>query len=82
MQAPTLKALEIVAVIRSRIKPPASVPAIPQTIVTPPKIKSALLWKTIQDHIRMDANNIIYPFVFFLVFGYFESNYCATKQLN
>lgn len=41
MQASTLKALEIVAVIRSKIKPPASVPTIPQTIVIPPNIVSA-----------------------------------------
>lgn len=39
----TLKAFEIVEDILSRIKPPAKVPKIPQTIVIPPNNKSALL---------------------------------------
>jgi hypothetical protein len=38
----TLKAFGIVEFILSRIKPPAKVPKIPQTIVIPPKTKSAL----------------------------------------
>ena len=38
----TLNALEIVAFMLSRINPPANVPKIPQTIVTPPNNKSAL----------------------------------------
>lgn len=41
----TLNALEIVAFILSRIKPPDNVPKIPQTIVIPPNNKSALLWQ-------------------------------------
>lgn len=41
----TLKAFEIVDSMRSRTNPPARVPTIPQTIVIPPNIKSALLWK-------------------------------------
>lgn len=50
MQASTLNALEIVAVIRSKIKPPASVPTIPQTIVIPPNIVSASFWKQLSSH--------------------------------
>lgn len=44
----TLKALGIVALIRSRMKPPDMVPIIPQTMVTPPNIISALLYKRCQ----------------------------------
>lgn len=39
----TLKAFEIVALMRSRMKPPDIVPSIPQTIVIPPNIISAFL---------------------------------------
>jgi hypothetical protein len=40
----TLKALEIVESILSRMNPPARVPNIPHTIVIPPNIRSALPW--------------------------------------
>lgn len=43
----TLKAFEIVDSILSSRSPPASVPKIPQTIVIPPNMRSALLWQRI-----------------------------------
>lgn len=42
----TLKAFEIVEFIKSKTKPPAIVPSMPQTIVIPPNNISALLCKT------------------------------------
>lgn len=48
----TLKALDIVLVIRSRAKPPAKVPNIPHMIVIPPNIRSALFCKKNQLQIR------------------------------
>lgn len=44
----TLNALDIVAVMLSRITPPANVPKTPQMIVTPPNNKSALLCQEFQ----------------------------------
>ena len=41
----TLKALQIVESMKSRTKPPASVPSMPHTTVIPPKIISALFCK-------------------------------------
>lgn len=41
----TLKALGIVELIWSKIKPPANVPTIPPTIVVPPNNKSASVYK-------------------------------------
>ena len=43
---PTLNAFDKVLVMKSRTKPPANVPAIPQTIVIPPNIKSASVCQT------------------------------------
>jgi hypothetical protein len=56
---PTLKALEMVLFIKSRTKPPANVPNIPQTIVIPPKIRSALLCKDTQLHMVQQDHQVV-----------------------
>jgi hypothetical protein len=56
---PTLKALEMVLFTKSRTKPPANVPNIPETIVIPPKIKSASLCKNTQLHMVQQDHQVV-----------------------